>query len=117
MNLTQLTSKDLANMARLLERKEALLAQVAKIEKALANYCGEPAPIPKPKKARKGTARGKLKEAILRELNAAGKAGITIKELAVKTGAKTARLYSWFYSTGKKMKTIKKIGEAKYALG
>jgi hypothetical protein len=47
--------------------------------------------VAKAKKARRGTVRGKSKESIFRELKVAGKAGITIKELAVKTGVKTAR--------------------------
>jgi hypothetical protein len=59
--------------------------------------------------------RGKLKEGLLKKLHAAGKEGLTVKELAASLKAKPASVAIWFYTTGKKVKGIKKIGRAKYA--
>jgi hypothetical protein len=62
------------------------------------------------------TKRGKrLKEPLLKALTSAGASGITVKELAAKLKVKPGNIFSWFYTTGKKIKGINKIGEAKYA--
>lgn len=46
MNLTTLTSKDLAQITKLLETKEALLAKVAVIDKSLTDFeSGKPAAV------------------------------------------------------------------------
>jgi phage antirepressor YoqD-like protein len=58
----------------------------------------------------------RLKGAILKALQDAGTKGITVKEIAAKVKAKPNNIFSWFYSTGKKIKGLKKIGEAKYSL-
>ncbi len=63
---------------------------------------------------RKG--RGELKAQILEILQAAGKAGATVKELANRIGIKTVNVHSWFSANVKKMSGLKKIGEARYAL-
>lgn len=57
---------------------------------------------------------GGVKEAILNLVKASGEAGITVGELADKLGVKTGNIYSWFTSTGKKVKQIKKAGPGKY---
>ena len=60
--------------------------------------------------------RGKrLKASLLKALSAAGASGITVKELAAKLKVKPGNIFSWFYTTGKKISGIKKIGEAKYS--
>lgn len=60
--------------------------------------------------------RGKrLKEPLLKALSAAGASGMTVKELAAKLKVKPGNIFSWFYTTGKKVKGISKVGEAKYA--
>jgi phage antirepressor YoqD-like protein len=65
---------------------------------------------------RKPGKRGKrLKAPLLKALAAAGASGITVKELAAKLKVKPGNIFSWFYTTGKKIKGISKIGEAKYA--
>lgn len=46
MNLAQLTLADLKVIAQLLKEKEALLAQVAKIDNRLSSYGSAPAPAP-----------------------------------------------------------------------
>jgi phage antirepressor YoqD-like protein len=56
-----------------------------------------------------------LKAPLLKALKAAGSSGITVKELAAKLKVKPGNIFSWFYTTGKKIKGINKVGEAKYA--
>ena len=57
-----------------------------------------------------------MKEPLLKALKAAGSSGITVKDLAAKLKVKPGNIFSWFYTTGKKIKGISKVGEAKYAL-
>ncbi len=59
--------------------------------------------------------RTALKTSLLSKLEAAGKAGLTVKELAASLGAKPATVYAWFYTTGKKVSGIRKVGKAKFA--
>jgi len=60
--------------------------------------------------------RGKrLKAPLLKALAAAGPSGIKVKDLAAKLKVKPGNIFSWFYTTGKKISGIKKVGEAKYA--
>jgi len=68
----------------------------------------------KPKSLRKG--RGELKGQILEMLNAAGKAGVSVQELADRIGIKAANIHSWFSANVKKIAELKKVGEARYAL-
>ena len=60
--------------------------------------------------------RGALKEKIVQALRAAGKKGVTIRELSDKLGVRSANLYVWFNGTGKNVRGLKKIGTAKYRL-
>jgi len=68
----------------------------------------------KPTGMRKG--RGELRGQILEMLSAAGKAGVSVKELADRIGVKTANIHSWFSINTKKIAELKKIGEARYAI-
>jgi phage antirepressor YoqD-like protein len=68
--------------------------------------------VAKGKKSKRGK---RLKQSMLKALSAAGSSGITVKELAAKLKVKPGNIFSWFYTTGKKIGGIKKIGEAKYA--
>ena len=129
MNLTQLSSADLKQIVRLLEQKEALQSQVAKIDAQLAAYeGGETAEVVKAKPGRKPrlgavarptrgkrAKRGALKASIVELLKAAGKSGITVKELAGKLGLSYSRTFAWFYKTGTNIKEIKKAGPGKFA--
>ena len=63
---------------------------------------------------RKG--RGELTGQILEILQAAGKTGASVKELAGRIGIKEANVHSWFSANLKKMSGLKKIGAARYAL-
>ena len=66
-------------------------------------------------KVRRSKRGKRLKEPLLKALSAAGSAGVTVKELASKLKVKPGNIFSWFYTTGKKIKGISKVGEAKYA--
>lgn len=129
MNLTQLTSADLKQIVTLLEQKETLQSQVAKIDAELAAYeGGEPAKAveckpgrktdpraqAKPGKAKRAK-RGALKAGIVELLRGVGKTGITVKDLAAKLGLGYSRVFAWFYKTGANIKEIKKAGPGKYA--
>ena len=72
---------------------------------------------PQKSSARKAETKsyGGVKEAIINLVKASGKAGITVGEIAEKLGVKTGNIYSWFTTTGKKVKQIKKAGPGKYA--
>ncbi len=133
MNLASLTSADFKQIARLLEQKESLQAQVAKIDAELAKIdSGEPAApaqgrlgrkLGRPAKAKpaeakpaklKRAARGSVKTAIIEVLKGAGESGIAVKDIAAKLGTKYNGVFTWFYNTGSKIKEIKKVGPAKY---
>ncbi len=121
MNLTSLSSTDFRKIAKLLERRQNLQTKVAEIEQALAAYEGgaapaASAPAAKPKGLRRGKVkRGELKEAIIELVRGAGKAGISVKEVAAQLHVKTDNVRVWFFSTGKRVAEIKKVGRARYA--
>ncbi len=133
MALSNLTSAQLAHLIGLVKEKESLQAKLDKVTAELqALESGKPAPKKRGRKPgrpagsknkvavvakTKPAKRGKrLKEPLLKALKAAGSSGITVKELATKLKVKPGNIFSWFYTTGKKIKGITKVGEAKYAL-
>ncbi len=59
--------------------------------------------------------RGAVKEAIIAVVQAAGKAGISVKDVATRLGVKYGNVSVWFGSTGKKVKEIKRVGRGTYA--
>lgn len=139
MKLAQLTSADLKRIAALLEQKEALQAQIAQLNSQLSAFeAGEAAPAPAPPAARgrpgrkpgprvaaapapvhavpaRRAKRGAVKAAILDLIKGAGKPGITVKDIAARLGAKYNRVFTWFYTTGRNISQIKKVGPGKYA--
>jgi hypothetical protein len=129
MSFSSLSSAQLSRLIELVKEKEILQAKLERIDKALEHLDGGAAPRrrgrkPGPKsgaksalkKARPGRRRGKrLKEPLLRALKAGGASGVTVKELAAKLKVKPGNVFSWFYTTGKKIKGISKVGEARYA--
>jgi len=120
MSLSSLSSKQLSRLIELVEEKEKLQSQIAKIDRTLNQLDGqEPAAEQSDFKPRAGRGarkrRGALKTALLAKLQSAGKQGLTTKELTSALGAKAASIYAWFYTTGKKVKGIKKVGRAKFA--
>ncbi len=129
MSFTNLSSAQIKRLIALIKSKESLQARLDRINSELEGIeSGTTAPKrrgrrpgsmgakPGPKPGR-GRKRGKrLKEPLLQALKSAGSSGITVKDLAAKLKVKPGNIFSWFYTTGKKIKEIKKVGEAKYAI-
>jgi hypothetical protein len=130
MALSTLSSAQLAHLIGLVKEKESLQSKLDQVNAALlALETGKPAPKKRGRKPGrpagvktakvakvKVSKRGKrLKAPLLKALSAAGSSGITVKELAAKLKVKPGNIFSWFYTTGKKISGIKKVGEAKYA--
>jgi uncharacterized protein YjcR len=129
MSLANLTSAQLNQLVVLIKQKEQLQAQLAQIDAELQSLdSGSPLPKKRGRKpgrpsisvtraapAKRGKRSKRLKEGLLKELEAAGSAGMTVKELSAKLNVKPGNIFSWFYTTGKKVKGIKKVGEAKYS--
>jgi hypothetical protein len=134
MALSNLSSAQLAHLIELVKEKKSLETKLEHVNAALTALesgkavaskrgrkpgrpPGSKAVASKLKVASGGKAkRGKrLKAPLLKVLSAAGASGITVKELATKLKVKPGNIFSWFYTTGKKISGIKKVGEAKYA--
>jgi len=131
MALSNLSSSQLAHLIQLIKEKESLQAKLDRVNATLQSLEGGRA-VPKRRGrkpgrpagvktgAKKGAGRKKgrgkrLKEPLLNLLKNAGSSGITVKELSAKLKVKPSNIFSWFYTTGKKIKGINKVGEAKYA--
>ena len=129
MALFNLSSAQLAHLIGLVKEKESLQTKLDQVNSALKSLeSGKAAPKKRGRKPGrpaglktkgakvKKSKRGKrLKAPLLKALSAAGSSGITVKELAAKLKVKPGNIFSWFYTTGKKISGIKKVGEAKYA--
>ena len=132
MSLSTLSSAQLAHLIALVKEKETLSIKLEKVTaEIVALETGKSAPKKRGRKPGRpagsknkvvvakadGKAkRGKrLKAPLLKALTAAGASGITVKELAAKLKVKPGNIFSWFYTTGKKISGIKKVSEAKYA--
>jgi len=119
MSLSSLTSVQLHRLIELVKEKEALQAKLAQVERSLADLeSGEVTKDEAPTKRRgprRGRRRAALKDGLLKTLQAAGKDGLSVKELAASLKAKPASVSVWFYTTGKKIKGIKKVGKARFA--
>ena len=123
MNLASISAADFVKIARLLKAKEALLAKVADIDAELAAFesgaaidarRGRPAKVAGAPKAGRAK-RGALKDTIISMLKDAGKAGLSVKDIAARTGIKGANIHAWFFTTGKKIKEIQKVGKSTHA--
>ncbi len=78
---------------------------------------GSPVPAAETSLSPRGGAKHrKMKECILRCLDAAGGQGKTISEIADELGILKSRLQSWFSSTGKKCAKVRKIGTGRWRL-
>jgi len=60
--------------------------------------------------------RGLLKDKIMAALDAAGSAGVKVKDLAAALGTKPVNVHSWFHSALKRKAPIKKITGGHYRL-
>lgn len=63
-----------------------------------------------------GKQRGQLSVAVQSALQAAGKEGVRVGDLAKKIGINPRNLFVWFATTGKKFKAIKKVAPGHYVL-
>ena len=130
MALFNLSSAQLARLIGLVKEKESLQTKLDHVIAALKSLeTGSPLPkkrgrkpgrpagsvSKKTSKGRKSKRGKRLKQPLLKALAAAGPSGIKVKDLAAKLKVKPGNIFSWFYTTGKKIKGIHKIGEAKYA--
>ena len=117
MALSDLSSAQLQQLIHLVKEKESLQVQLAGVKRSLDGlFAGnsvekKTSGVKEPKVRR----RAALKDGLLKKLQAAGKDGLTIKELAASLRAKPASVSVWFYTTGKKIKSIKKVGKARFA--
>ena len=119
MSLANLSSASLQRLVELITEKEAIQLKLVKIQNSIeALAAGSPSKksgVTIRTKKRTGRRGGKLKERLLKALEAAGKAGLTVKDLAANLKAKPTSVSVWFYTTGKKIKGIKKVGKARFA--
>ena len=126
MSLSNLSSAQLAHLIGLVKEKKSLETKLDRVNAALHSLeSGKSAPKKRGRKpgrpagvktkGKKGKRGKRLKAPLLKALSAAGSSGITVKELAAKLKVKPGNIFSWFYTTGKKISGIKKVGEAKYA--
>jgi len=118
MNIASLTQSDIKHIEKLVTRKESLQGEIDRINAELTEFLGCQAGT----SVRPGSVagfphqkRGALKDAIIGLLKAAGKSGLTVKEIAAQVKAKPGNIHVWFTSTGKKVKEIKKTAPATYA--
>jgi hypothetical protein len=128
---TTIPSATLRQLVKLSEQKEALMAKIQAIDRKMVllqsefgvpqrNNGGRARVTVSESPGRgqgKGRARrGALKEKIVKALQASGKRGTTIRELADKLNVRSANLYVWFNGTGKNVRGLKKVGPARYRL-
>jgi hypothetical protein len=139
MDLTKLNTDVLRDLLKLTEQKADLQKQIAAIDSSLAALVSgtagaapvvrarrgrkpkaaseQPAKVKEPKtRGRRAGRRGALKERILALLAVAGADGMAVRDIAAKLGAKNQNIHVWFSTTGKKLKEVRKVGEARYAM-
>jgi hypothetical protein len=122
MNLSSLSAADLKRLSQLLEKRDALKAQVDALNDQIDSFASggktaKGSAVAKAKSVVKGKRgkRGQLTESVLAALREAGASGLTIKDLAAKLGRDTGAIHTWFFNAKKaKRKDVKKIGEAQW---
>ena len=115
MSLSSLSSAHIRRFVKLVKEREKIQAKLDQVERSLASV--EAGKVPKVKSAfKKRRRRGKpMKAALLKSFKAAGKKGLTVKELAASIKANPASVSVWIYTTGKKIRGIKKVGPGRFA--
>jgi len=103
-------------LIQLIREKESIQAKLEKVDASIATLengraSGRRSIVPS-KKGRRGK---NLKDGLLKVLSAAGKSGLSVKELSAELKAKPQSIHAWFYTTGKKIKGIKKVGRGRFA--
>ena len=116
---TNLSSAQLGRLFQLVKEKETIQAKLARVARSLeameSGGVTHQTALAGKQGRRRGRRRGALKDALLKKLEAAGKKGLTVKELAAALNAKPTSVSVWFYTTGKNIKGIKKVGTARFA--
>lgn len=98
------------------------IPQIKKIDRGLYRWegpsVGNPPITKSPKigKTKRSGKHGAIKAQVVATLKAAGSKGLTVRDLAAKIGVKQTNLSVWFSTTGKKNKSIKKVGPGHYKL-
>jgi hypothetical protein len=128
MDYSTLTLADLKRLTVLIEERDALQARLAEITSAMKGLVPESsapaaAPVGRPAKAAKAAkpgkvtkgGRGELKDAILKVLQSAPASGIKVETVAQEVNRSAAAIHTWFFTTGKSFKEIKKVGRGIYA--
>jgi hypothetical protein len=138
MSFENLSSAQLRQLIGLIRKKESLQAKLDRVDSALRGLGSGGSAVAaagpgrrKRRRRRRGAAKaavaktgrrgpgrkrgGRLKEPLLKALKAAGPSGVKVKDLAAKLKVKPGNIFSWFYTTGKKIKGISKVGEAHYS--
>ena len=119
MLLSSLSSADIQKLVQLVKEKETLEAKIAQVKSSIDGLAGNERPRGSrgiKRAPRRGRRRLKLKDAILKALQTAGKNGLSVKEIAVNLKANPGSVSVWFYTTGKKVAGLQKIGPGRYAL-
>ena len=124
MNSPNLTIGQLEHLIELYGRKQALLTELSDLDGEISGaYSGEPVRgrVGRPKGSAKPAAgrrgrHGGLKERILAKLESVGLGGIKVRDLADQIGVNRKNVEIWFYTSGKKIKSIKKLGPGLFAI-
>src|SRR5579871_3425340 len=98
MSLSSLSSVQLHRLIQLVKEKESLQAKLAQVERSLDGLQSGATTKEKSLPKKRGRRRAKLKDALLKKLSAAGKIGLTVKELAASLNAKPTSVSVWFYT-------------------
>jgi len=107
------SSAQLRYILSLLEKKEAIEAELVRFESEFSGLQGwKPAGKPQEKLFK----RGALRNEVLKVLKKAGKAGASVDDIAKAIGAKKSNLSVWFTRNSRKIKGIHKVRRCVYAL-
>ena len=116
MAFSELSSGQLSRLVQLVRVKEELQKQIADINRRLSTFESTGQTEPKTIGARRRRVRrGTMGKAILKQLTHAGKAGVSVKEIATATGAKAQSVAVWIYTTGTKIKGLRKVARGRFA--
>lgn len=133
-----LSTDSLRSILSLSEKRDALLAELQKVETEISKALGSGTVAKastlshktgngravaasskadgRKKASPKRGKRGAVKELILAGLKEAGEAGIAVKHLAAKLAIKPQNLHVWLHTTGKKSGLIEAAGKGVYRL-
>jgi hypothetical protein len=114
MSLADLSKSLLRLVMKLLQRKQAVIVRLEKIDQLILKIGSGTRPLNQAIRVRRRSRRGGRKSAILKSLKVAGKQGLTIRQIAEKVGSSYSSVSVWFSITGKKMDGIEKIAPATY---